>query len=350
MILGDVSKGRGNNLNIMRFVAATLVIFSHCVPFSLGKGHSDVLSTFSKGEMTFGGLAVSVFFLFGGFLIARSVQNSKTAKAYFTARISRIFPCLFVVVALCALVLGPMLTNLSVVEYYTNPETYKYLLNSVFVLVHNLPGVFTENVYGTAVNGPLWTLPVEFLCYIACFVVYKLGLLDEKKMKWTIPAVVVGYIGVSVVLGGNTLLFAAVRPAVLFYIGMLCYVYKDKIKLSGKIAILCFIGFLLSCVLGILKITVYFLLPYVLIYVAFGTRKKLSSFGSKAEISYGMYLFGSPVQQTVTMLFGGSMNPALNFLIALPIDILLAYILCVLVEHPITRLIQKTKKKEKTND
>lgn len=31
MVLEDVSKGRENNLNIMRFVAATLVVFSHCV-------------------------------------------------------------------------------------------------------------------------------------------------------------------------------------------------------------------------------------------------------------------------------------------------------------------------------
>lgn len=250
---------------------------------------------------------------------------------------------------MCALVFGPILTNLSLKEYYTNPDTYKYLLNSVFILVHNLPGVFTENVYGTAVNGPLWTLPVEFLCYIACFVVYKLGLLDVKKMKWTIPVVVVGYVGACFVLGADTLLFVAVRPAVLFYIGMLCYVYRDKIRLSGKIAILCFAGFLLSCVLGILKIIVYFVLPYVLLYLAFGTKKKLSGFGSKAEISYGMYLFGSPVQQTITMLFGGTMVPALNFIIALPVDIILAYFLCVLVEQPVTRFIQKNKKKEESN-
>ena len=349
MILGDVSAGRENNLNFMRFVAASLVIFSHCVPFSLGKGNSDVLNTFSKGEMTFGGLAVSLFFFFGGFLIARSVQRTKTAKDYFKARLIRIIPCLFVVVALCALVLGPIITTLSLKEYYTNVGTYKYLLNSVFILVHNLPGVFTENVFDASVNGPLWTLPVEFLCYVACFVVYKLGLLDEKKLKWTIPVVLVGYVGVWYIFHTNTVLFAAVRPALLFYIGMLCYVYRDKIKLNGKVAMLCVVGYLLSCMLGILKITVYFLLPYIFLCLAFGTKKKLSKFGSKAEISYGMYLLGSPIQQTIAMLFGGSMIPAVNFVIALPIDILLAYLLWMLVERPINKFIHKSNKKEQAN-
>ena len=341
MILSEVSKGRDNNLNFIRFIAATLVIYCHSFPFSLGDGNTDILSAFSKGQMTFGGLAVSVFFLFGGFLIAKSVQRLKKAGPYFKARISRIFPCLFVVVTLCALVLGPVITTLSVKEYYTNPETYKYLLNSVFVLVHDLPGVFTENVYNSTVNGPLWTLPVEFLCYIACFIVYKLGLLTEKKMKWTIPMVIVGYIGVWYIFRNNSLIFGAVRPALLFYIGMFCYVYRDKIKLKLSIAILSLLGFMISCILGVLNITVYFCLPYVLLYLAFGTKKKLSSFGTKAELSYGMYLFGCPLQQTVTMLFGGSMNPMINFIIVLPIDIILAYILYLLVEKPVANLMKK---------
>lgn len=342
MLLSEVSKGRENNLNFIRFISAILVIYSHSFPFSLGDGNSDILSAFSKGEMTFGGLAVSVFFLFGGFLIAKSVQRLKKAGPYFRARISRIFPALFVVVALCALVLGPIVTTLSLKEYYTNPGTYKYLLNSVFLLVHDLPGVFTENIYNSTVNGPLWTLPVEFLCYIACFIVYKLGLLTEKKMKWTIPMVIVGYIGVWYIFRNNSLIFGAVRPALLFYIGMLCYVYREKITLKLSIAILSLLGFMISCILGVLNITVYFCLPYVLLYLAFGTKKKLSEFGKKAELSYGMYLFGCPLQQTVTMLFGGSMNPIVNLLIVFPIDIVLAYILYILVDKPVMKLMQKS--------
>ena len=126
---------------------------------------------------------------------------------------------------------------------------------------------------------------------------------------------------------------------------MLCYVYKDKIKLKLGIAILSLVGFMISCMLGVLNITVYFCLPYVLLYLAFGTKKKLSDFGKKAELSYGMYLFGCPLQQTVTMLFGGSMNPMLNFLIVLPIDIVLAYILYILVEKPVIKLMKKSEEK-----
>ena len=57
MLLSEVSKGRENNLNFIRFISAILVIYSHSFPFSLGDGNSDILSAFSKGEMTFGGVA-----------------------------------------------------------------------------------------------------------------------------------------------------------------------------------------------------------------------------------------------------------------------------------------------------
>ena len=46
------------------------------------------------------------------------------------------------------------------------------MLNAVLVLVHPLPGVFASNPYPDVVNGALWTLPVEYACYVLCFVVF----------------------------------------------------------------------------------------------------------------------------------------------------------------------------------
>ena len=71
-------------------------------------------------------------------------------------------------------------------------------------------------------------------------------------------------------------------------------------------------------------------LPYILIYVAFGTKKKLSYFGRKYEISYGMYLCAWPIQQTIVMLFGGKMNPIVNFLISIPMIITAGLLLQIL--------------------
>lgn len=73
-------------------------------------------------------------------------------------------------------------------------------------------------------------------------------------------------------------------------------------------------------------------MPYILVYIVFGLKWKWSSFAVKHEISYGMYLCGWPIQQTVLMLFDGSMSPILNFSISIPFILTTGYLLNVLVE------------------
>ena len=45
----------------------------------------------------------------------------------------------------------------------------------------SLPGVFTTNPYGSAVNGSLWTLPVEVTAYVATLVFGVTGLLARRR-------------------------------------------------------------------------------------------------------------------------------------------------------------------------
>jgi hypothetical protein len=56
--LGDLDRGRANNLNLLRFVAATLVVFSHSWPLA-GAGIHDPLARRSATRLP-GGLAVTV--------------------------------------------------------------------------------------------------------------------------------------------------------------------------------------------------------------------------------------------------------------------------------------------------
>ena len=70
-------------------------------------------------------------------------------------------------------------------------------------------------------------------------------------------------------------------------------------------------------------------------YLGFGTKRKLSGFAKKGEISYGMYLCGWPIQQMVCQGFGGRMDPYLNALLAFPIAILCGILLNRFVEQPI---------------
>lgn len=147
--LSDVATSRVNNLNFMRFIAALMVIVSHCYSVVLGGDAGSYLLKLTGDRLSPGGVSVGVFFLFGGFLIARSCEHYPEPKKFFSARVLRLFPELLFVVILTAFVLGPILSTLSPAEYFTNPQTYKYLLNGVLIMVHQLPGVFTNTLRAT---------------------------------------------------------------------------------------------------------------------------------------------------------------------------------------------------------
>lgn len=341
MNLAELSKGRNNNLDLIRFIAALLVILCHAYPLCLGLGNVDFLGRLTNNQMHLGNLAVCIFFFYGGFLIAKSAERNSATRVFFKARILRIFPPLIVVTFVLTFIVGPFLTNLSSGEYFTNIETYKYLLNGVMVLVHNLPGVFENNIYGATVNGPLWTLPVEFMCYIMCFLILKVGLLNNKKLKWTLPLFAVGYVLAYCVFRNNGTLLAALRPAGLFYVGILFYVYRDFIKIYWQGAFLALVGLVATAALSVLEVGVFLFLPYVLMYIGYGTKVKCANFAKYGEFSYGVYLCAWPVQQFLVSIWNGQMNPWVNFIITIPFAILGGFLLNRFVEKPITRWEKK---------
>lgn len=333
MLLEEASRDRNNNLNFIRFIAAVMVVICHAEPLSRG----------GQGAWGYlGSLAVSIFFFYSGFLLNRSVHKDCGAYEFFKARCIRIFPPLIVVVFVSVFVLGVCLTKLSVTEYFVNGQTYEYLLNAILVLKHNLPGVFEQNIYNATVNGSLWTLPVECLCYIVCWFMWCTGLSKDKVMKFTIPAFAVGYILMHSILSNIPLLISTLRPCGMFYCGILFDTYRRQIHLKLPYVMLGVGGLVLSGYMGVAEYGSILFLPYLLSYLAFGTRRKLNAFGEKHEISYGMYLCAWPVQQTVVMLHGGSMDPVLNLGISIPFILAAGYTINVLIEKPVMKRFRKS--------
>ena len=65
--------GKSSNLQLTRFIAATLVMFAHAFVLSTGVSDGDWFLIITKNQLGMGAIAVSIFFLCGGFLICKSV-------------------------------------------------------------------------------------------------------------------------------------------------------------------------------------------------------------------------------------------------------------------------------------
>lgn len=334
---------KSTNLHMMRFLAAVLVIVSHSFAITQGTTEREWFNLLTNNQLSMGGFAVAIFFLCGGYLTARSIERSGNFWNYLFLRLGRIVPALMLVTVCCVLI-GSFLSDLGMKAYYTNSGTWRYLLNGIMILQHELPGVFQEAVYVPTVNGALWTMPVEFVCNIGCYVMFRIGLLDKRRFCWTIPLVLLGSAGIYVLGSRMEILRSVIRPCLMFYVGMGHWIYKDRLTYKASWAWICLAATALTNVIGLLDLGMALCFSYSMMTVWFGSNQHFEKSSCLGNYAYAMYLWGYPVQMFVAERFQWDMPFWLNALIAAPIALILAALTYHLVEEPTGRLIRKCRR------
>jgi peptidoglycan/LPS O-acetylase OafA/YrhL len=80
---------------------------------------------------------------------------------------------------------------------------------------------------------------------------------------------------------------------------------------------------------------------YLLFYLTYHPGIRLSNFAKHGDFSYGVYLYGWPVQALIMYYFKDHLNPFLLFITSLPVAILFAFCSWHLVESPFLKLKKK---------
>ena len=163
---------RQNNFDLLRLVAALSVILSHAFLLSENSQDHDPLTILTGGQTILGVVGVFVFFTISGYLVTQSFDTTGSPLVFLVKRALRIFPGLLLCLAICAFVIGPLVSGLSLAAYFAHPGPYLYVLhNAVLDTEYNrLPDVvFGPGNIGGIVNGPLWSLPCEVLMYLMLF-------------------------------------------------------------------------------------------------------------------------------------------------------------------------------------
>jgi peptidoglycan/LPS O-acetylase OafA/YrhL len=296
-----------NNFNLLRLLAAWLVMLSHSYDLA-GARADEPLLRLTGGTMTLGTLAVGVFFAISGYLITASAYARADLRSFLAARARRIFPALIAITLLSALLLGPLMTTLDARGYFSAPAVAFYVLHNITLLhlQYDLPGVFTSNPYGAAVNGSLWTLPIEFALYLAVgAAVWTLRRLRLTDLAW-LPAVA---LAVGCLAGWGLLLHgSAYAPALLvpyFLVGAALRIYRRRMPLHGAIAAALLLALAL-CVLwhsAAFTVCACLAISYTTLWIARHPRWIAPFDGSRlGDLSYGIYLLAFPLQQTVLAL------------------------------------------------
>lgn len=332
--LGHVATGRDNNFNLIRAVAAVAVLVSHAYPIALGPGNEDPIRHVVGYSM--GSIAVYAFFVISGFLIAQSYERTSTRTRFVVARFLRLWPGLIVSILAVAFLLGPVVTTLPVGTYLSDPGTWAFTLRNITLLSvqFELPGVYQQLPY-TAVEGSIWTLLYEVLCYVGVFVLGVLGLLKRPMaMAGVFVAFLALYLGVRIAdVGLHPKLANLITLALPFGVGTAFYIWRDRLPLTlwGVLGL----GLAAWAAKGTVLYGPVFsvALGYAVFWAAYIPGGILRAYNRLGDYSYGIYIYAFPLQGFAVWLWGPQ-TPLTNMALSLPMVLIPSILSWHLVEKP----------------
>ena len=326
-----------NSFGVIRLAMALAVLFSHSYWFTSGSKLADPLVRLTGHSI--GEHAVQVFFFLSGILVAQSLLRSRSVLDFAVARALRIFPALLVCVLLTAFVLGPLFTHGSLVQYFTDKQLPLYILKTLLLVTGSapLPHLFHDQALPEMVNVSLWTLKYEVLCYIGLGLAGGAGLLNDRWRPVTTALIA---ILVLTVFAGqpkplDTYTFADNLRyfALYFYAGVLAYLVKDYVYISGVLLIPLAAAFALCIGTRLGELATCLFLGYATLWVSTFQFGRLRAFTNQYDYSYGVYIFAGPIQQLV-ISFLPEYGPTLVSLLSVSIALPLAVFSWELVERP----------------
>ncbi len=329
----DFAKGRPAGFDYMRLLLSIAVLAWHTILITEGVGVQNYNIEHASFR-AFALLILPMFFALSGFLVAGSLDRAKNIVDFACLRVLRLLPALCLVVLLSAVVMGPLMTSFSLNEYVADPRFSRYFLTILGNIQEQLPGVFENNPFPGVINGQLWTIPIELECYLILIIPAVLGI--YKRPKLFLAFVLMVQLAFAVRAIGWPVIYGGVPPRVLimcFLAGVIMSMYRHKIPYRIDLACLCTaIAFALVYIPG----GNYFLAfpaAYLTVYLGLMNPKK-NWWVSSGDYSYGVYLFAFPIQQLVVSIPFLPQVWYVNFLVSLPLVMLMALFSWWVIEKP----------------
>ena len=345
--LAELTADKNNNLNLIRILAAFAVLISHS--FAIVTGDVDAEPLRALLGVTPGTLAVDVFFVTSGLLLANSLSKKGNALEFIISRVARIYPALIVAVLLTVFVLGPIFTKLTFIDYLQNKATYTYFFKTTTLVRdvgYTLPGVFSDNPLYNQVNGSLWTLPFELKMYILLFCTwYACKVMARSHASQFLKLCIFGITAVAGILyaqeyinsGGIDSMHSFSRFTFIFFSGACLGLYQNRILISPWILGVA----LLAIVVSAIDKTAFFfvwhaLIGYTVVLLAYQSSRLLARYNKVGDYSYGVYIYAFSIQQALMASIVDISVPSM-ILYSAVLTAMLAFLSWHLIEKPVMK-------------
>ena len=329
MLIEEYLKKDNNNLDLVRLIAALLVIVGHSYALAPANGRADVLGSLFD-VMYSGAIAVAIFFFVSGLLVTNSLLSKKSSIEFIISRFFRIYPALVVVTLISLLFLGPIVTEDNLTNYFNSNMTILYLFDNLKMNIgYYLPGVFIHNHFKDSINGSLWTIPFEIKFYFFLLAFFLLGLFKNKVIATAFGIFIIFspfYLPLFHTSNGEVYYLP-----VMFAFGSLLALHKNKIFIDGS---LFFGGVLLTYLFKSYSVESYTFMLHCTIGIGvlyISSLVYVKKIKIKYDISYGVYIYAWPVQQTLNYIYPEK-DYLFNCIIAILITIPLGFLSWILIE------------------
>lgn len=207
-------KNRLDYLDSIRGIAAILVVFYHIKDAILKTGGVSAESIDNLFDyIDLGRLGVVIFFITSGFVIPWSLKEGRPneLKKFMLKRFFRLYPAYWFSIIFSTAIGTTLFAGITVLSFY------QVAVN--FTMVHKFLGI-------ESVLGSYWTLHLELVFYLACMILFKLGLLHNSYNN----CVLVVFFSFLAMLFGIIRYHWGLKLPIIFPLGLSCMFYGAVLR------------------------------------------------------------------------------------------------------------------------
>jgi peptidoglycan/LPS O-acetylase OafA/YrhL len=354
--------GFRNNFGALRILLAVAVVFSDSFLLGDGVTDSDPLKRFNHHQAITGHVAVDLFFIMSGYLVALSLMRDAELQIeggrrkaglgrYFLHRIRRVYPGFILAAVFSFLIVLPLAGGRIMPPGHLGAAG-DFVYRTLRLGWPTYTGAFHTNPFPDDVNLSLWSISYGFWCHILAAVLSVIGVLRSRHRVLILAMLLVLAIafGVWALVAhffptphwalatiGYPGMWARLLP--MFLGGMLLAAVRDRVPVNGWLAV---VALAVLAIAAQIPYSWAGMMPvagaYLLFYAAYTPRIRLWRATAWGDPSYGTYLLSFPIQQLIVRHYthgvtGRTMSPYLLFAVSLAPSLLAGYASWHLVER-----------------